>query len=397
MQNIRKFKTRRLVQSIRTERKKLLEGPEVEQARIAKQVAKRKAAKQQVKETAAEQRKKRKRELEKYESRKEQKKLNREVREIASFIEPEQSAQESNNNETNNASINDNQVVGKEQTDEEKKQKMEEELKKLQEEEEKKKKEQLAKYLQRVSPSSVFKRVSTEQAAKKEAAKFYFSSLPVPLLVKKGANAIFPQMTPLQHQIIHTCLSGKDCDMRVTKAFGQTSERVVSYMLPILSKLIQTNHQQHMAAIVLVPTVEAAKEVFAVAAQLLKFNAISTPPFVKVFTQRFKQAKIFLRTGHCHILITVPQVLLWHLKTTKFTKGQIKHLVLDSTEAFEKVDLIKQIIPDLPSDRTTLVFANELTPNVAKIANFVCKENHVKIKQDEEKEEEVENEEKNEL
>lgn len=390
MHNIRKFKTRRLVQSIVSERKKLVEGPEVEKQRIAKQVAKRKAAKQQVKEVAAEQRKKRKRELEIYEERKEQKKLKREVRDIKSFIEPEQQ-NDASTSIGNDPSTLHNELGVQPLTDEEKKQKMEEELKKLQEEEEKKKKEQLAKYLQRVSPSSVFKRVSTEQAAKKEASKYFFSSLPVPLLIKKGANAIFPQMTPLQHLVIHSCLSGKD-DLRVTRPFAQASERVVSYMLPILSKLVQTNHQQNLAAIVLVPTVEAAKEVFAVAAQLLKFNAISTPPFVKIFTQRFKQAKTFLRTGHCHVLITVPQVLLWHLRTSKFSKSQFSHLVFDSAEAFEKLDLIKQIMPDLPSERTTLVFANELSENVAKIANFVCKPNHVKIKEEKQEEKVVEEE-----
>lgn len=413
-----KWKIRRIVETVTQEKKKLIEGPDAAAKKAKIRLEKKKVSKANQKELSTAMRKKRKLAFEEYEKKAAERSAKRQkllegrnkattqqdeqqttiattaAHEPALVSEPEPGVgANTNTEETATATPIALEATPAPEpeptlTEEPKKLTVEEELRQIQEEEDKRKKEQLQKYLQRVAPVSVFKRVAAEQAKEKEIRKFFFSSLNIPLVMKKGANSLFPQMTPTQHQIIHCTLNRED--VRVTRTTEKIEERVVAYLVPILSRLINVNHQSGLASLILAPTIETAKEIYKVAEKLLRFHSKVSAPFIKIFTKQFKMSKTFLQTGHCHVLITTPQLFLWHLNTTKFSKSLFSYLVIDEAEKHTNMEYLRQVIADLPDNRQSLVFANELNPTVLKIANFTLKPNYTKIKQQEANEQEQE-------
>ena len=171
--------------------------------------------------------------------------------------------------------------------------------------------------------------------------------------------------TPIQAQAIPIVLQGKDLLGCAQTGTGKTA----AFALPILHKLLESEKQKGIRALIVTPTRELAIQI----GDSFKAYGRNTPIQTTVVFGGVKAHKqIASLKGRTDILVATPGRVfdLYHQGYVKL--GQLQLFVLD--EADRMLDMgfihdVKRLIQLLPAKRQTLFFSATMPPAIVKLAN----------------------------
>lgn len=179
--------------------------------------------------------------------------------------------------------------------------------------------------------------------------------------------------TPIQEQVIPIILSGKDLIAAAQTGTGKTA----AFVLPIINKLIHSRTDEHINALVIVPTRELAIQISEHLDGFSYFTSISS---IAVYGGSdgfsFANEKQALSRG-ADIVVCTPGRMIAHLNMGYVKLDGLQFLVLD--EADRMLDMgfnedIMKIISYLPKKRQTLLFSATMPPKIRQLAHKILNE-----------------------
>ena len=179
--------------------------------------------------------------------------------------------------------------------------------------------------------------------------------------------------TPIQEQVIPIILSGKDLIAAAQTGTGKTA----AFVLPIINKLIHSRTDEHINALVIVPTRELAIQISEHLDGFSYFTSISS---IAVYGGSdgfsFANEKQALSRG-ADIVVCTPGRMIAHLNMGYVKLDGLQFLVLD--EADRMLDMgfnedIMKIISFLPKKRQTLLFSATMPPKIRQLAHKILNE-----------------------
>jgi ATP-dependent RNA helicase RhlE len=191
--------------------------------------------------------------------------------------------------------------------------------------------------------------------------------------VLSGIDAMnYQQASPIQERAIPIILQGKDLIASAQTGTGKTA----AYLIPVLD-LIAREPNEHITALILVPTRELAKQIDE---QIEGFSYFIRATSLAIYGggkgENWDQQRKALVDG-ADIIIATPGRLMAQMKTANVNFDQLKCLVLD--EADKMLDMgfsddILFIIKHLPVQRQNLMFSATMPQKIRDFANKLLKE-----------------------
>ena len=182
----------------------------------------------------------------------------------------------------------------------------------------------------------------------------------------------FENATPIQEKAIPIIQAGRDLIACAQTGTGKTA----AFVLPILDKLIQRNHNNKVNTIIIAPTRELAKQIDMQIEGFSYFTNSSSYPIYGGGTGiEFDNQKQALKKGS-DIIICTPGRLLAHLDFNYFDTSKVKHFILDEADRMLDMgfyDDIMKIASALPTERQNLLFSATMPPKIRKLANKLLK------------------------
>lgn len=181
----------------------------------------------------------------------------------------------------------------------------------------------------------------------------------------------FENPTPIQEQVIPQILEGKDLIGTAQTGTGKTA----AFLLPIVHQIISTKHDDHIKALIIVPTRELAVQIDQNLEGLSYFTHISSlPVYGGGAGELFLREKNALSSG-ADIVTCTPGRMLAHLKMGYVKFDDLKFLILD--EADRMLDMgfyedIMKIISHLPSKRQNLLFSATMAKKFKDLAKKIA-------------------------
>lgn len=182
----------------------------------------------------------------------------------------------------------------------------------------------------------------------------------------------FSKPTPIQEQAIPVILQSKDIIACAQTGTGKTA----SYLLPVLNKMIQSEHR-HVDTLIIVPTRELAQQIDQQVEGFGYFTGVSS---ISVYGggdgAAWDQQRRALEQG-AEIIIATPGRLIAMLQTGTIDLSKLNHLILDEADRMLDMgffDDILRIINHLPTTRQTLLFSATMPPRIRQLANKILRE-----------------------
>lgn len=196
-----------------------------------------------------------------------------------------------------------------------------------------------------------------------------FDELDLEEEVLQGIEAMnFQEMTPVQEQTIPIILKGQDIIGCAQTGTGKTA----AYTLPMLNRLLcEDNTDNHIRAVIMVPTRELARQIDM---QIEGFSYFMTISSTVVYGggdgAGWDQQKRGLLMG-ADVVIATPGRLLSHMANSGVDLSHVEYFILD--EADRMLDMgflndIMQIVQKLPAQRQTIMFSATLPPKIRQLA-----------------------------
>lgn len=181
----------------------------------------------------------------------------------------------------------------------------------------------------------------------------------------------FENPTPIQEQVIPAILEGKDMIATAQTGTGKTA----AFLLPIVNKIITTKHDDHIKALIIVPTRELAIQIDQNLEGLAYFTHISSlPVYGGGAGDLFLREKKALIHG-ADIVTCTPGRMQAHLKMGYVSFKDLKYLVLDEADRMLDMgfyDDIMNIISHLPEKRQNLLFSATMPDKFRSLAKKVA-------------------------
>lgn len=181
----------------------------------------------------------------------------------------------------------------------------------------------------------------------------------------------FENPTPIQEQVIPAILDGKDMIATAQTGTGKTA----AFLLPIVNKIITTKHDDHIKALIIVPTRELAIQIDQNLEGLAYFTHISSlPVYGGGAGDLFLREKKALIHG-ADIVTCTPGRMQAHLKMGYVSFKDLKCLVLDEADRMLDMgfyDDIMNIISHLPEKRQNLLFSATMPDKFRSLAKKVA-------------------------
>jgi len=201
-----------------------------------------------------------------------------------------------------------------------------------------------------------------------------FSELQLNPRLLEGIEAIgFEEATPVQEATIPKILEGKDIIAAAQTGTGKTA----AFLLPIIHKILEQPSDEHIKALVIVPTRELAVQIDQQMEGLSYYTSVSS---LAVYGggdgQSFDREKKALTEG-ADVIIGTPGRLIAHLNMKYVKVQQLDYLILD--EADRMLDMgfnedIMKIIGYLPKQRQTLLFSATMPGKIRELARKILQE-----------------------
>lgn len=190
--------------------------------------------------------------------------------------------------------------------------------------------------------------------------------------VLAGIDAMnYIQASPIQEMAIPVILSKKDLIASAQTGTGKTA----AYLIPLLHQIISEKNE-HITALILVPTRELAKQIDE---QIEGFSYFIGATSLAIYGggkgENWDQQRRALVEG-ADIIIATPGRLMAHMKSGEVKFDQLKCLVLD--EADKMLDMgfsddIMYVINHLPENRQNLMFSATMPKKIRDFANRILK------------------------
>jgi superfamily II DNA/RNA helicase len=192
--------------------------------------------------------------------------------------------------------------------------------------------------------------------------------------VLEGIHAIgFEKATQIQEQAIPLILNGKDIIASAQTGTGKTA----AFLLPVIHKIINTKNDNHIKALVIVPTRELAVQIDQQLEGLSYFSSVSS---IAVYGGTdgisFSQEKQALAEG-ADIIIGTPGRLIAHLNMGYVKVKELDFLILDEADRMLDMgfhDDIMKIISFVSKERQTLLFSATMPDKIRILARKVLKD-----------------------
>ncbi len=198
-----------------------------------------------------------------------------------------------------------------------------------------------------------------------------FSSLPLhPALQKNLERHNLKTPTPVQAGSIPPALEGRDVVATAQTGTGKT----LAFALPLMQKLIGSNGNGPIRAVILSPTRELAIQIEETFTKLCAGTPVRTAVVVGGMSE-FKQLKT-LKRG-VQVVIATPGRLCDFLDRRLVKLDKVEHFVLD--EADRMLDMgflpsIKEILSATPAAKQTLLFSATIEKSVAHLIESYVKD-----------------------
>lgn len=199
-----------------------------------------------------------------------------------------------------------------------------------------------------------------------------FNELNIHEDVLAGIDAMnYLQASPIQEMAIPIILDGKDLIASAQTGTGKTA----AYLIPLLDLIIRAKND-HITALILVPTRELAKQIDE---QIEGFSYFIRATSLAIYGggkgENWDQQRKALVDG-ADIIIATPGRLLAHMKSGDVKFDDLKCLVLD--EADKMLDMgfsddILYVIKHLPEKRQNLMFSATMPQKIRDFANKILK------------------------
>ncbi|WP_258105585.1 DEAD/DEAH box helicase [Marinoscillum sp. MHG1-6] len=201
-----------------------------------------------------------------------------------------------------------------------------------------------------------------------------FSELGLDPKLLEGIEAMgFENATPVQEATIPVIMDGKDIIASAQTGTGKTA----AFLLPVIHKILQSPLEEHISALIIVPTRELAVQIDQQLEGLSYYTHVSS---LAVYGggdgSSFEREKKALSEG-ADIIIGTPGRLIAHLNMKYVKVGQLDTLILD--EADRMLDMgfnedIMRIISFLPKKRQSLLFSATMPTKIRALAKEILKD-----------------------
>jgi ATP-dependent RNA helicase RhlE len=186
-----------------------------------------------------------------------------------------------------------------------------------------------------------------------------------PALLRAVADQGYQEPTPVQAAVIPEVLAGRDVWAKAATGTGKTA----AFVLPILQMLGPLTVPRRLAALILVPTRELAKQTLDVIAAL-RAHLPRRPKAIAVLGGVSINPQMMELRGGADIVVATPGRLLDLVARNALVLGGVKQLVLDEADRLMHdnfADELDRIVALLPPARQTLLFSATFSPAVAKL------------------------------
>jgi superfamily II DNA/RNA helicase len=189
-------------------------------------------------------------------------------------------------------------------------------------------------------------------------------------LVEGIESSGYETATPIQEQVIPLILSGKDLIASAQTGTGKTA----AFLLPIINRLMTTRTEEHINALIVVPTRELAIQISEHIDGFTYFTPLSS---IAVYGGSdgfsFSNEKQALSRG-ADIVVCTPGRMIAHLNMGYVKLDGLQFLILD--EADRMLDMgfyedIMKIISFLPAQRQNLMFSATMPPKIRILAKKI--------------------------
>jgi ATP-dependent RNA helicase RhlE len=187
----------------------------------------------------------------------------------------------------------------------------------------------------------------------------------------EGIEAIgFETATPIQEMAIPVILEGKDLIASAQTGTGKTA----AFLLPVIQKIISSEQDGNIHALVIVPTRELAMQIDQHFQGFSYFTPVSS---IAVYGGTdgisYSQEQQALTEG-ADVVICTPGRMIAHLNNGYVKISEIKYLILDEADRMLDMgfhDDIMKIISFLPEKRQNLLFAATMPGEIRALARKV--------------------------
>lgn len=192
-------------------------------------------------------------------------------------------------------------------------------------------------------------------------------------LLEGIASIGFSEATPIQEKAIPSILNGKDLIASAQTGTGKTA----AFLLPIIHKIITSQKEEHISALIIVPTRELAVQIDQQLEGLSYFTPVNS---IAVYGgsdgAAFSREKKAL-SGGVDMVIGTPGRLIAHLNMGYVKVEALDYLILDEADRMLDMgfynDLMK-IISYLPKKRQNLLFSATMPPKIRDLAKKILHE-----------------------
>ena len=189
-------------------------------------------------------------------------------------------------------------------------------------------------------------------------------------LVEGIESSGYDTATPIQEQVIPIILEGKDLIASAQTGTGKTA----AFLLPIIHKLISSRTEEHINALVIVPTRELAVQIAQHLEGFAYFTSISS---IAVYGggdgSNFSTEKQALSKG-ADVVVCTPGRMISHLNMGYVKLDGLQFLVLDEADRMLDMgfyDDIMKIISYLPVKRQNLLFSATMPAKIRQLAKKI--------------------------
>jgi ATP-dependent RNA helicase RhlE len=190
----------------------------------------------------------------------------------------------------------------------------------------------------------------------------------------EGIEALgFEMATPIQEKAIPVILEGKDLIASAQTGTGKTA----AFLLPVIHKIISSEQDGNIQALVIVPTRELAVQIDQ---HFQGFSYFTPVGSIAVYGGTdgisYSQEQQALTEG-TDVVICTPGRMIAHLNSGYVKFSEVKYLILDEADRMLDMgfyDDIMKIISFLPAKRQNLLFAATMPEEIRKLAKNVLKD-----------------------
>jgi len=190
----------------------------------------------------------------------------------------------------------------------------------------------------------------------------------------EGIDAIgYQAATPIQEMAIPLIMQGKDLIGSAQTGTGKTA----AFLLPIINNIITSEHNEHIKAVVIVPTRELAVQIDQ---QMEGFSYFTPVSSIAVYGgtdgASFGIEKQSLTEGVDMVICTLGRMIA-HLNQGYVDMSHVKYLILDEADRMLDMgfyDDIMQIISYMPKKRQNLMFSATMPNEIRQLTHKILVE-----------------------